>query len=158
MYLKQVAICALVAMTASAVIATRPGPDPKEPAIDPKLKMPAHISAFVNRACADCHTSHTRWPWYGHIPPVSWLLQRDVDKARKSVDFSLWSERNGRTPGKAMATLTAACADVQSGRMPHRNYLFMHPDAKPKPEEVTQFCDWTKQEIVHIAEMRKAPK
>jgi hypothetical protein len=42
------------------------------------------------RACFDCHSNQTVWPWYSAIAPVSWLVQRDVDEGRRKVNFSEW--------------------------------------------------------------------
>jgi hypothetical protein len=42
------------------------------------------------RACYDCHSNETVWPWYSHVAPVSWLVQRDVDRGRKKMNFSEW--------------------------------------------------------------------
>src|SRR5687768_3027163 len=39
--------------------------------------------ALVARACFDCHSNETTWPWYSHIAPVSWLIQRDVVEGRR---------------------------------------------------------------------------
>jgi hypothetical protein len=35
------------------------------------------------RACYDCHSNQTVWPWYSHIAPISWLVQQDVDEGRR---------------------------------------------------------------------------
>jgi heme-binding protein len=43
------------------------------------------------RACFDCHSNETVWPWYANIAPVSWLVQRDVDLGRRAVNFSEWN-------------------------------------------------------------------
>src|SRR5271165_2856359 len=86
-------------------------------AIDSKLNMPPAVEALVMRSCADCHTPRTQWPWYANVPPVSWLVQRDVTAARKAMDLTNWSTKNGRTRGYAIGTLRAICPDVQSGRM-----------------------------------------
>jgi mono/diheme cytochrome c family protein len=42
------------------------------------------------RACFDCHSNETAWPWYSNVAPISWLIQRDVDKGRKKLNFSEW--------------------------------------------------------------------
>ena len=47
------------------------------------------------RACFDCHSNETHWPWYSHVAPVSWLLQWDIDEGRGVVDFS---ESDTRAP------------------------------------------------------------
>ena len=38
----------------------------------------AQTKALVRRACYDCHSNETVWPWYSNVAPVSWLVQRDV--------------------------------------------------------------------------------
>lgn len=62
------------------------------------------------RACFDCHSNETTWPWYSNIAPVSWLVQRDVDAGRKKVNFSEWN-RPQKEAGDSAET-------VQKGTMP----------------------------------------
>lgn len=123
---------------------------PKGPAIDPRLKMPADVALFVNRSCGDCHTNQPHLPWYGRVPPASWLLAEDIAAAHKAVNFTQWGEKNGKSRGSAIATLSAACVDLQSGRMPLPKYLWMHPAAKPQPGDVARFCEWTHEEVARL--------
>jgi hypothetical protein len=44
------------------------------------------------RACFDCHSNETFWPWYSNIAPISWLIERDVKKGRRELNFSEWNE------------------------------------------------------------------
>ncbi len=44
--------------------------------------------SLVRGACFDCHSNETRWPWYSHVAPASWLVQSDVDEGRKKLNFS----------------------------------------------------------------------
>lgn len=46
--------------------------------------------ALAVRACFDCHSNETVWPWYSNVAPVSWLIQRDVKKGRRELNFSEW--------------------------------------------------------------------
>jgi hypothetical protein len=45
------------------------------------------------RACFDCHSNQTVWPWYSNIAPISWLIQRDVKKGRRELNFSEWNKK-----------------------------------------------------------------
>ena len=45
--------------------------------------------ALMTEACMDCHSNLTRWPWYSHVAPVSWLVQKDVDEGRDELNLSL---------------------------------------------------------------------
>ena len=47
--------------------------------------------ALAVRPCFDCHSNESRWPWYSNIAPVSWLVQREVDGGRSTLDFSEWN-------------------------------------------------------------------
>lgn len=78
--------------------------------------------ALVQRACYDCHSNETVWPWYSTIAPMSWLVQRDVDKGRQELNFSQW-DRPPREPGESVE-------QVQKGEMPQWYYVIAHPDAK----------------------------
>ncbi len=78
--------------------------------------------ALVQRACFDCHSNQTVWPWYSNIAPVSWLVQRDVDQGRRRLNFSEWNlpQRGGREAARVL----------QRGEMPQWFYVVMHPSAQ----------------------------
>jgi cytochrome c551/c552 len=85
---------------------------------------------FAKRACFDCHSNETVWPWYSNIAPVSWLVQQDVDKGRQRLNFSEWGQR--QNSGEIYEV-------VQEGFMPLAKYLPMHPEARFTPEEKSAF-------------------
>lgn len=93
---------------------------------EPAWDAPA-TRALAVRACFDCHSNQTRWPWYSHVAPVSWLVQRDVDVGRRAVNFSEWN-RPGEEAGESAET-------VLEGEMPPWFYVIPHPDAGLSAEE-----------------------
>lgn len=72
------------------------------------------------RACFDCHSNETTWPWYSNVAPISWLTQRDVDEGRAELNFSEWNR-----PQKTDDIVKS----VQEGEMPPAIYYPTHPDA-----------------------------
>ncbi len=144
-------ITIFAAITAALGVATVRGyheePEAAVP-FDASLQMTSAVKAILTRSCADCHAVTNHLPWYAHIPPASWMVESDIARAKKAVNLTDWSHTTGKTPGLAMGSLAAMCADVQSGRMPDKKYLWMHPDAKLSPAEVDTFCGWTAQEMV----------
>ena len=129
-------------------MATQPVVDPADrtrPVIDPALEMPAPVAHFVMRSCVDCHTNHTRWPWYASFPPMSKLIMHDVQHGREAMNFSEWS-RQVKSKSQERGLLQAACVVVQAGGMPLPKYLALHPDARPTPGDVKLFCDWVNKE------------
>lgn len=79
------------------------------------------------RACFDCHSNHTRWPWYANLAPFSWAVQLDVEAARSVINFSEWNRRYelARYAGRRTST----------GMMPPQKYRLAHPEADLTPEE-----------------------
>jgi hypothetical protein len=83
------------------------------------------------RACFDCHSNETRWPWYSNVAPVSWFVQRDVDEGRVSLNFSEWGA--GR-----YEELDEIGEVVQEGEMPPQQFLITHPEARLSSSEKEQ--------------------
>jgi hypothetical protein len=77
------------------------------------------------RACYDCHSNETTWPWYSNVAPVSWLLARDVDEGRQNLNFSDWPANQLAN----QALFQSAAQVVQSGKMPPFYYVWMAPKA-----------------------------
>lgn len=79
---------------------------------------------LAQRACFDCHSNETVWPWYSNVAPVSWLVQHDVEEGRQTVNFSTWG-RGGE--GEESGELVEVIAE---GEMPPSYYLITHPEAR----------------------------
>ena len=89
----------------------------------------AATRALAQRACFDCHSNETTWPWYSNIAPISWLIQRDVDEGRQRLNFSEWGVRRLREREFAQVVL--------EGEMPPIYYDWMHPSAKLTSQETS---------------------
>lgn len=79
------------------------------------------------RACKDCHSNQTRWPWYSSLAPSSWLVQRDVEEGRAHFNVSEWGREENH--GDDAAKL------VREGEMPPWFYLPAHPEARLSDSE-----------------------
>ncbi len=89
--------------------------------VEPPWDSPETRAAFM-RSCADCHSNETKWPWYSHVAPVSWLVEQDVLEARRRFNVSEWGRQ--RNDGDE------AVEEVEEGKMPLPLYLRMHPEAR----------------------------
>jgi len=81
------------------------------------------------RACFDCHSNETAWPWYSSIAPISWLTQNHVLEGREYLNFSDWyqsHEENGREENET----EELGETVLEGKMPLRSFLLIHPEAR----------------------------
>jgi hypothetical protein len=80
---------------------------------------------LVRGACFDCHSNETRWPWYSHVAPASWLVQSDVDEGRRKLNFS---EGN-------LKEIEEVAEVVSEGEMPPWFYRPAHRKARLSVEQ-----------------------
>lgn len=85
--------------------------------------------ALAQRACYDCHSNETHWPWYATVAPVSWLIYNDTIEGRDHLNFSQWGTG---TEGEEVEEIVKT---IRSGEMPPTPYTVMHPTAKLSPAE-----------------------
>lgn len=116
-------------------------------ALEAHVQVSAPAAAILDRACRDCHSNDTRWPWYSHVAPVSWYVIDHVNHGRSHLNFSEWGSFSNRD---AEAMLKAICKEVKSGAMPLTSYTRMHRSAKLSPEDVQTLCDWTTAEAERL--------
>ncbi len=89
----------------------------------------AQTEALMRRACYDCHTNDTNWPWYAYVAPVSWLVAQDVREGRAAMNLSTG---RGEIEGEELIE------QIERGAMPLPNYLIMHPEANLNAQERAQ--------------------
>jgi cytochrome c551/c552 len=78
---------------------------------------------LFERACANCHSHETVYPWYSDIAPISWLITRDVEEGREHFNIStLGIQKKNK--------IKDAATEVREGEMPPFFYLPLHPEAK----------------------------
>lgn len=104
----------------------------------PRTNPPARVvvqwdspqaQALWQRACADCHTNETRWPWYTAIAPASWLMISHVNEGRQALNLSELDLSQLSTARKARLMEEIARA-IRAGTMPPPDYLLIHPEAR----------------------------
>jgi hypothetical protein len=84
--------------------------------VDPK------VADVLRRACADCHSHETEWPWYAKISPVSWFVARHVSDGRAKLNFSDWTS----SPDQ----MEEIYDSIAKAKMPLPGYSVMHPGAR----------------------------
>ncbi len=94
--------------------------------------------ALAERACFDCHSNETVWPWYASVAPVSWLVVHDTDEGRSKLNFSEWgaAQLGGRED-----PAEEAAREIERGNMPPPNYILLHPNGRLTDAEKQQLID-----------------
>jgi hypothetical protein len=118
---------------------TNPAFDPSQ-TVERSASVPPEVKAIFDRACKDCHSNETRWPAYGYVAPMSWLLVRDVEEGREHLNLSEWGAYD---PDSQRDVLIEICRQVRRGAMPLKEYALIHSRAKLTPPDVEALCKWT---------------
>ena len=152
---KQVAVVFVIVFAAAQLIR----PERANPATDVSRTIQAHVGTasglvdVLDRACRDCHSNSTVWPWYTEIAPLSWLMARGVAEGRKAVNFSEWASY---PPDVQRMLLSVSCQDATSGTMPGP-YTFVRPETKLSPQDIETICVAARQAEANAADGRRHP-
>jgi hypothetical protein len=103
------------------------------------IGAPPEVEGIMRKACFDCHSNETRWPWYAKLAPSSWLMIRDVKKGRSRMNFSEWGDADEK---ERMTDRENSRDQIADGTMPPWFYLPMHPDAKLTAQEKDLLKGW----------------
>ena len=90
--------------------------------VEPNWDSP-RTRTLAQRACFDCHSNQTIWPWYSNVAPVSWLIYHDVIGGREHINFSDWNRAKPQQVNEFQKV-------YNENSMPPANYLLLHPSAR----------------------------
>ncbi|RLA73995.1 MAG: cytochrome C [Epsilonproteobacteria bacterium] len=118
--------------------------DQLNPAYDKKdeIKVPSNVMTIFKRACYDCHSNETVWPWYGKIAPISWSVGRHVRYGRAYVNFSIWETYTQEQKDLKLEQIYRTMYKA----MPPASYVNWHDEAKVSKEDIKLIRDWTGKE------------
>jgi hypothetical protein len=127
-----VLVAALVLSQAIRIDKTNP-PMSSDVSADPAVK------SMLKRACYNCHSNETVWPWYSGVAPVSWLVGSDVHEGRSNLNFSEWGAYSKDTQA---LKLSAVIKETQEGEMPPWYYSMIHGDSRLNQQERDLIKAW----------------
>ncbi len=102
---------------------------------------PEEVEVILLKACYDCHSNHTEYPWYSYVAPVSWLVAKDVLEGREELNLSEWSEQSKR---RKIKILSEMAEEIEEGKMPLQVYTITHRNAILSDNEIEIITSWTK--------------
>ncbi len=109
--------------------------------LEAHVQVPPNVSSILKRACGNCHSSQTDWPWYSHVAPVSWFVADDVNMGRSHINFQDWEAQEN--PKEAAEHLALICKEVREKTMPPLTYRILHKEARLSEEDVATLCAWS---------------
>jgi hypothetical protein len=110
--------------------------------------MPDSVHLILQKACYDCHSNNTRYPWYNNIQPVAWWLNDHVNDGKRELNFS---EFGNMPPVRQAKKLKKLAQEIQEGGMPLNSYTWIHKNAILTDAEKNLLIDWSTQLAQKIA-------
>ncbi|RBL91097.1 cytochrome C [Chitinophaga flava] len=109
--------------------------------------MPDSVQHMMQLACYDCHSNHTRYPWYAEIQPVGWLLNKHVQEGRQELNFQEYGKYSFRRQRNKLKRMKE---QITAGKMPLSSYTLLHPEARLTPAQKQAILTWIDSTLTKI--------
>jgi hypothetical protein len=116
----------------------------ENPPAENDIAAPPAVESILRRACYDCHSNETRWPWYSHVAPISWLVARHVAIGRDEMNFSEWGTYYPATRRRKLKWMERA---LREEKMPPWSYRLMHPGARITETDRAMLEKWIEETL-----------
>jgi hypothetical protein len=103
--------------------------------------IPGDVKSILNKACDDCHSNNTRYPWYSQIQPIAWWLEDHIKEGKQHLNLSDFASYRLRKQYHKMEEVEEM---VDENHMPLSSYTFIHTDAKLSKEEKDKLVAWSR--------------
>ena len=107
--------------------------------ISKSYAVPDDVKQILAKACNDCHSNHTDYPWYNNIQPVGLWLGNHVNDGKRHLNFN---EFNTYQIARQYKKLDECIDEVKEGEMPLESYTWIHKEAKLNDTEKQKLIDW----------------
>ncbi|MCD6010991.1 MAG: hypothetical protein K0Q79_853 [Flavipsychrobacter sp.] len=115
--------------------------------------IPDSVQHILKKACYDCHSNNTAYPWYFNIQPVTWWMDDHIEEGKDELNFSEFGKR--KIEGR-IKKLKKVAKEVEEGEMPLDSYTWIHKDAVLTEQEKNTIITWARSLSEQIA--MQAPK
>jgi hypothetical protein len=103
------------------------------------MNPPKTITDNFVAACYDCHSYQTKWPWYAHVAPMSWLIVNDVNEGRANLNLSEWPAGDAKRAARRLENMSEK---IDNNEMPPKKYTAIHVNARLTDEQKKAMTDW----------------
>lgn len=115
-----------------------------------------NIKPIFKRACFDCHTGQTSYPWYYNVPIIKQIIDSDIKNAKKHLDFS--NDYPFQSHDTPINDLKEIKNSINKGKMPPWDYKFMHSDSMLSDFEVSEINKWIDKSLILLGEGKQNEK
>ncbi|MDN3493022.1 heme-binding domain-containing protein [Winogradskyella bathintestinalis] len=102
---------------------------------------PQEVKLILQNTCNDCHSDHTRYPWYDKITPVNYWLADHIEDGKRHFNISKWHDYSDKKKDHKLDELIEM---VEEKEMPLPSYTWTHGDADLSEEQINAVISWAK--------------
>jgi hypothetical protein len=103
------------------------------------VNAPPNVQSILKKACYDCHSNNTNYPWYASIQPFGWLLANHIKEGQEELNFSAFASYSKR---RQISKLNGIANSIKDGSMPLSSYTMIHKNARLTKEEKALLFEW----------------
>jgi hypothetical protein len=81
------------------------------------------VDAILVKACNDCHSNNTKYPWYASVQPLAWWINDHVVDGKKHFNLDDFANYKLR---KQYHKMEEVIEQVKEGEMPLESYSLIH--------------------------------
>lgn len=107
--------------------------------ISNKFSIPAEVNTIMAKACYDCHSNNSNYPWYFNIQPVGMWMDGHIKNGKSHLNFSEYTDKRLRYQYHKMEEVIE---QVKDNHMPLSSYTWTHKDARLTDSEKNLLIDW----------------
>lgn len=85
-----------------------------------KYNVPRNVISILEKACYDCHSNNSRYPWYTYIQPIAWITAHHIEEGKRELNFSEFGTYSLK---KSNHKLEEVEETVHQREMPIKSYL-----------------------------------
>ncbi|MFK7900534.1 MAG: heme-binding domain-containing protein [Cyclobacteriaceae bacterium] len=99
------------------------------------------LHVLVKKACYDCHSNQTEYPWYASVAPVSFVVAHHIEEGREHLNFSDWGTYSEREQDHK---LEECIEEIEEDEMPLKAYTWLHSSANLNSEDKEKLISFFK--------------
>jgi hypothetical protein len=101
--------------------------------------MPDSVKLVFDKACADCHSNNTKYPWYASVQPLAFWLNDHIADGKRHFNLNEFASYR---IGKQNKKLEECIEQIKEGEMPLKSYTVIHKEAVLSEKEKATITNW----------------
>ncbi len=101
--------------------------------------VPETVDTLFRKACYDCHSNNTKYPWYANYQPVYWWLNNHIEEGKRHLNFDEFASYKIARQYKKLDDIAD---EIREGDMPLPTYAFEHKEARLTATEKEVIYNW----------------